>query len=305
MHNSYTDLMAIAEEEAERVGVDINTALKEILHYDILHALSDSSLGDRLVFQGGTALRLCHQGNRYSEDLDFVAGKPDVFEHMEVFKTLLERSINDRYGLDVRFKDPNRDRKQNDPSVHRWMAVVNVPSANKALPQVQKIKIEVCDVPSHDNEPRFIERNYQGLSPGFDHILLRVSTLREIMADKVLAAVGRFELKPRDVWDLHWLGRKGATVDLSMIDAKLSDYHESESFDANIDERIQTMQDSAFVAVFNKEMSRFLSGKMRRALTDIPDFTPRLVREVATTLEQVRDARLMQKPGVFVQGPQL
>ena len=44
---------------------------KEILHYDILHAMARSGLMAGLVFHGGTALRLCHGGQRLSEDLDF------------------------------------------------------------------------------------------------------------------------------------------------------------------------------------------------------------------------------------------
>lgn len=48
---------------------------KELLHYDILFALDEAKLLDKLVFQGGTSLRLCRGANRYSEDLDFAGGK--------------------------------------------------------------------------------------------------------------------------------------------------------------------------------------------------------------------------------------
>jgi predicted nucleotidyltransferase component of viral defense system len=39
---------------------------KELLHYDILFALEKGGLLDQLVFQGGTSLRLCYGGNRFS-----------------------------------------------------------------------------------------------------------------------------------------------------------------------------------------------------------------------------------------------
>jgi predicted nucleotidyltransferase component of viral defense system len=48
---------------------------KELLHYDILFALEKGGLLDKLTFQGGTSLRLCYGGNRFSEDLDFAGGK--------------------------------------------------------------------------------------------------------------------------------------------------------------------------------------------------------------------------------------
>lgn len=47
---------------------------KEVLHYHILSAMRESGYLDRVVFQGGTSLRLCHGSPRYSEDLDFVGG---------------------------------------------------------------------------------------------------------------------------------------------------------------------------------------------------------------------------------------
>ena len=44
---------------------------KEILHYDILAGMQRAGFLDKVVFQGGTALRLCHGAPRLSEALDF------------------------------------------------------------------------------------------------------------------------------------------------------------------------------------------------------------------------------------------
>src|ERR1700731_863858 len=49
--------------------------IKEAIHLHLLSALSDAGVLRHVVFQGGTALRLCYGGERYSEDLDFVRGK--------------------------------------------------------------------------------------------------------------------------------------------------------------------------------------------------------------------------------------
>jgi len=49
---------------------------KELLHYEILDDMDRHGFLGRLVFQGGTCLRLCYGSERYSEDLDF-AGGPD------------------------------------------------------------------------------------------------------------------------------------------------------------------------------------------------------------------------------------
>jgi len=45
--------------------------LKEYLHYKILDLLFTSELASKLVFLGGTAIRIIHYSPRFSEDLDF------------------------------------------------------------------------------------------------------------------------------------------------------------------------------------------------------------------------------------------
>lgn len=66
---------------------------KEILHYDILHALFRSGLLAGLVFHGGTALRFCHGGERLSEDLDFCAGDGFQAEKAVALATAVRRAV--------------------------------------------------------------------------------------------------------------------------------------------------------------------------------------------------------------------
>lgn len=47
---------------------------KELLHHEILLALSREGLLHGLTFIGGTCLRACYGANRLSEDLDFTGG---------------------------------------------------------------------------------------------------------------------------------------------------------------------------------------------------------------------------------------
>ncbi len=69
---------------------------KEILHYDILHAMARSGLMAGLVFHGGTALRLCHGGQRLSENLDFCAGTGFPAEETATLATGVQRYLTDR-----------------------------------------------------------------------------------------------------------------------------------------------------------------------------------------------------------------
>ena len=52
------------------------TVEKEFLQMEILSALRKGGLLTKLVFKGGTCLRLCRSGERLSEDLDFLGGEP-------------------------------------------------------------------------------------------------------------------------------------------------------------------------------------------------------------------------------------
>ncbi|GMR15193.1 MAG: nucleotidyl transferase AbiEii/AbiGii toxin family protein [Gammaproteobacteria bacterium] len=288
MMNTYQDLLALAEREARNTGIDINTSLKEILHYDILYALSQSPLGKQLVFQGGTALRLCYRGNRYSEDLDFVCGTPETLEHMTVFKEILVQVMAERYGLEVIVKDPAS--VCFDPGqlgVGRWTASVNIPRPNKSNKQVQKIKIEVVNIPSHDPEAMVLTRNYPGMAPAYDSIILRVSSLKEILADKVVAVAGRKYIKARDLWDLNWLMNKHVEIDYSLITQKLVDYNETDIFVPNMEQRMATLRETDAVKAFEDEMSRFLPAPLQQQMAQMENFSGSLMSSVAGYLEAV------------------
>ncbi len=82
--------------------------IKEAIHLHLLSALSDAGVLRHVVFQGGTALRLCYGGERYSQDLDFVCGKAgcyvDKIEFDRLIRDALEttkKSLHRDFGLAV------------------------------------------------------------------------------------------------------------------------------------------------------------------------------------------------------------
>ncbi len=74
---------------------------KELLHHDILLAMSDGGLLNQLCFIGGTCLRACYGSNRLSEDLDFTGGTDFKRETLAELKTLLTQRLQVKYGLSV------------------------------------------------------------------------------------------------------------------------------------------------------------------------------------------------------------
>src|SRR5712671_5087319 len=86
---------AVADFMATR-GISIEmeqNLVKEAIHLHLLSALSDTGILRHVVFQGGTALRLCYGGERYSEDLDFVCGKSGSYLDEIEFEKLVQHAL--------------------------------------------------------------------------------------------------------------------------------------------------------------------------------------------------------------------
>ena len=79
-----------------RQGIDAEmeqNLVKEAIHLHLLSAMSEAGILRHAVFQGGTALRLCYGGERYSEDLDFVCGKAGSYLEDVDFDGLVDRAL--------------------------------------------------------------------------------------------------------------------------------------------------------------------------------------------------------------------
>ena len=112
--------------------------MKEAIHLHLLSALSEAGVLQHVVFQGGTALRLCYGGERYSEDLDFVCGKAGVYLKDAAFDALVDKALETTrstlerdFGIDaagIGMKRPKQPEviKGSDVAVAAWQIVVPV-----------------------------------------------------------------------------------------------------------------------------------------------------------------------------------
>jgi predicted nucleotidyltransferase component of viral defense system len=192
---------------------------KEILHYDIFHALDKDGLLKNLVFQGGTSLRLCRGASRFSEDLDFAGGKDFSAAQMEPIKQCIETHIGARYGLKVEVKQPKamaRDQDGEHIMVAKWQISIETTPEQRDFPR-QRINIEIANVPAYTRELMPLRLNYDFLL-GYGAVLVNVESLNEIMADKVIAfpAATKY-VRFRDIWDLAWLSQQGAKLDPALV----------------------------------------------------------------------------------------
>ena len=199
---------------------------KELLHYDILFILDKNNLLDDLVFQGGTALRLCYGASRYSEDLDFAGGKNFSSHQLIEMKTCLEKYLGEKYGLSVFVKEPKDFLMEPIDHIHvdKWQVSIITSPEKKDIP-TQKIKIEVINIPAYSPQPCALRNNYDFLPDGYSDTLVMTETIDEIFADKCVSLINcsRY-IRYRDICDLRWLKQKGAVINLQYIKNKISDY---------------------------------------------------------------------------------
>ncbi len=228
---------------------------KELIHYDIIRAMSENGFLERLCFQGGTALRLCYGSEGFSEDLDFTGGI--LFDHanMHQLKQCIEDYLSAKYGVQVEVKSP-QEKKTAGIKVSSWQVKVVTAPGRTDIP-TQKIKIEVANVPSYTRELVQISENYQLVST--PPLIIGVESMDEIMADKLLAfPAAALPIRYRDIWDLHWLAMNRAHPNLIFLDQKIKDYG-VENFQHKLNARILSLASIINGVEFMDQMSRFLT----------------------------------------------
>jgi predicted nucleotidyltransferase component of viral defense system len=243
--------------------------VKEVIHLHLLSALSEARVLRHVVFQGGTALRLCYGGERYSEDLHFVYGKirsnVDKIEFDRLVRDALEatkKSLHRSFDIDpdqIAFRQPAHPMaiKSDSASVAAWQIVVPIgptPRSPKSC-----IKIEFANVPYYDCGPNVVRA-----TPGLvqmDDVILTVERPDEILADKVVALTAGEVMKYRDVWDVWYLINKlDAQADRDMVRRKFADYGVAD-VEAKAKHRCEELARLRTARPFLEEMRRFLPAK--------------------------------------------
>lgn len=269
MSNKATGLKSAIDAFIQRRGIEADmdqNLMKEAIHLHLLSALSETGVLQHVVFQGGTALRLCYGGERYSEDLDFVCGKAGSYLKDVEFDGLVDkamqttkRTLQRDFGIDstqITLKRPARPEviEGSGVNVATWQIVVPV-SPTPRTPK-SRIKIEFANVPSYDFKPVAV-----GVTPGLvqiQDVILNTETANEILADKAVALTARTVLKFRDVWDVWYLVNKlGATADREIVLKKFADYGTIE-VESKANARLEELAQKAAATAFYAEMKRFL-----------------------------------------------
>jgi len=166
----------------------------EVLQIEVLDKMKSAKVLEPLVFGGGTMLRLCHELNRYSVDLDFWfvkrTSQKDYFHRMR-------RAFEKDYEI-------------TDSQMKHYTLLFELRSASYP----KRLKIEIrrerkdCDYQEKIAFSRLSTRQ----------VVVRAHTLDQTMKNKIEAFLDRGEI--RDCFDIEFLLRRG--IELPLLVGKQS-----------------------------------------------------------------------------------
>lgn len=273
-------------------GTEINllpVIEKELIHYDILRAMSEGAFLEKLCFQGGTSLRLCYGSLRYSEDLDFTGGLHFSAVEMQHLKQCIEDNLSSKYGLSVEVKEP-KEKSTEGVNISTWQVKVITAPQQKHI-SAQKIKIEVANIPSHTKQTVQLIENYELVSGA--PILINVQSREEIMVDKLLALpMSVKNIRHRDIWDLNWLVSRGITPALELLDKKVKDYT-AIHYIQHLRDRIDSLPGIVNGEDFMNQMSRFLKKDTIDKTVGRPEFRTSMIETVNQLLSSAFEERTL------------
>jgi predicted nucleotidyltransferase component of viral defense system len=180
-----------------------------------LVGLSRSTLREKLLFKGGTALKRCYFDNyRFSEDMDFTLTGDLTFEVLKSELELVYSEVKKASGIVFRFSRDDRAPHQNSFTFY-----LGYEGPLPTMSSGREIKVDVtikeCVVyPAAELAVLRAYAEYDDLPEG---ATVRVYSLQEIAVEKTVALLDRARTEPRDLFDLWYLTTQSKRVDLSEI----------------------------------------------------------------------------------------
>jgi predicted nucleotidyltransferase component of viral defense system len=186
--------------------------LREYLQYKILEIIYNSNFGSRLVFLGGTALRIVYSVPRFSEDLDFdnLGLSKEEFSNLS---DLIKKELA-KQGLKVEIKLTFKEAFRCYIKIPKLLNSFGLSS----LPD-EKIVIQVDAYPQRfDFSPNIFNLDK------FDvYEKIKVTPIEVILSQKIHTVLGRKRKKGRDFFDVDFLiNNKNISPDFKYLKEKLN-----------------------------------------------------------------------------------
>lgn len=237
---------------------DKKNAMKEAMQEIVLCGLSRGGFFKEAAFYGGTALRIFHGLDRFSEDLDFsLISSNENFDLKEYFP-VLEKEVK-AYGLNVTISEKKKTKDSQILSAFlkgntkEHMLVFypdDVKGVNVAANELVKIKFEVDINPPAEAT---YEHKYRLLPVPYE---VRLYDIPSLFAGKIHAVLCRNwqqRVKGRDLYDyIFYLTRKAEVNQKHLRERLLQTGHIKENYACSLDD-IKQMLYKRFDAIDYKQ----------------------------------------------------
>lgn len=181
-------LQEIAEQLSRELKINISQIVREEWEMRILERLSQSAIGDKIVFKGGTALRLAYNSPRFSDDLDFDIIKPLNFKQFSATVKKINTQFPETTISDLRNK------------YYTFLAEYKI--SDPLLPQNFSLKVEISKRQSeYGRSIRLFASPTTNLQA-----MLFIEEIQDILKDKKKTISER--LKARDLFDIWFICQK-------------------------------------------------------------------------------------------------
>lgn len=207
---------------AEAKRLSLENAEKDYLLELLLFSIYQN-FGETLALKGGTCMYKLYNLNRFSEDLDFTLNKRKF--DLEKFLSKILRLLK-LLGIEGKIKDTEKYR--NEINVRLSFKGPLYDGRKESLCFIS-INISLRERVLKDLKKELLIPVYREI-PSFEVFALDE---QEILAEKVRAILTRN--KPRDVYDLWFLLKRGVKQDVKLINRKLKVYGMSFSRDMFIE----------------------------------------------------------------------
>lgn len=207
---------------------DKKNSIKEVVQEIILCGLSRAGFFQTAAFYGGTALRIFHGLDRFSEDLDFSLMTPDLDYHFDRYFPILEKELN-AYGFhfkaEAKVKANHSDIQsafvKGNTREHILLCYADENLARTVVgSELIKVKFEVDTTP-----PPFagFERQFRLLPIPYEINLYDMPSLFAGKLHAVICRAWKNRIKGRDLYDYVFYLSKGTPVNLKHLNARLVD----------------------------------------------------------------------------------
>lgn len=234
-------------------NADVQQALREIMQEIALSGLQRSKFFEVAAFYGGTALRIFHGLDRFSEDLDFSLLQVDPHFSLQPYLDGMEKEFA-ALGMEVSVTKREKKRQSNVDSAFlksdtAWQeitlkGIIPQEKPDRIIPDI-KIKLEVDKKPplGFQTEEKLLLKPFSFYTKCYQ--------LPDLFAGKMHALLFRKwvnRVKGRDWYDMEWYIKKNIPLNLAHLTARAIDSGDwkeetmsKEDFFKLLDERINTV----------------------------------------------------------------